>query len=232
MCKVIIITGSRKGIGKYLCEHYLSQGNIVIGCSRGEKSIEHSCYTHYCLDVFDEKSVITMVREVYNTYSKIDVLLNNAGIASMNHLITTPFKTVESIFHTNVLGSFIFLREVSKIMMKQKKGRIINFTTVAVPLNIQGEAIYAASKSAIETLTKISAKELGPFGITVNAIGPTPISTDLIKVIPKYKIETLLEYQAIKRMGNFIDVFNCVDFFIQDSSDFITGQILYLGGIN
>ena len=108
----------------------------------------------------------------------------------------------------------------------------INFTSIANPLNLEGEAIYAASKAAVESLTKTAAKELAEMNITVNAIGPTPVETDLIKLIPKEKIDSLVKQQSIQRLGTLEDILNAVDFFIKPQSDFITGQILYLGGVN
>ena len=173
-----------------------------------------------------------MIKEVKREFGKIDALINNAGIASMNHFLTTPFDSVKKVFETNFFGTFLFSREVGKVMMKQKYGRIVNYTTVASALRLEGEAIYAASKSAIENLTQTLSKELAPFNITVNALGPTPIKTDLIKAVPQDKINALLERQAIKRFGNFGDIKNAVDFFIDEKSDFITGQILYLGGVH
>ena len=231
MNKVIIITGTRKGIGKELSQYYLNKGFIVAGCSRGASSIDHQNYKHFELDVSDEKSVIKMVRTVKKEFGKIDILLNNAGIASMNHFLTTSFQTVQNIFNTNFFGTFVFSREASKIMMKQKFGRIVNFTTVATALRLEGEAIYAASKAAIENMTQTTAKELATYGITVNSIGPTPIETDLIKAVPKDKIQDLLDSQAIKRFGTFDDIKNVIDFFINEKSNFITGQIIYLGGV-
>ncbi len=232
MSKVILITGTRKGIGKELSQYYLSKDNIVIGCSRGKSSIEHQNYRHFELDVSDEKSVVSMVRKVRKEFGRIDILLNNAGIASMNHIMITPYKTVQNIFNTNFFGTFLFLREVSKIMSKKRFGRIVNFATVATPLRLEGEAIYAASKAAVVNLTEISARELAGFNITVNAVGPTPVPTDLIKNIPKNKMDALLNRQAIKRFGKFDDVVNAIEFFIDDKSDFITGQIIYLGGVH
>ena len=117
-------------------------------------------------------------------------------------------------------------------MSRSGGGRIINFTSVANPLNLEGEAIYAASKAAVESLTKTAAKELSGMDITVNAIGPTPIETDLIKFVPKEKIEALVKQQSIQRLGTYEDILNTVDFFIKPESNFITGQILYLGGVN
>ena len=172
-----------------------------------------------------------MFNEIRNNHGSIDVLINNAGVASMNHSLLTELETVEKILDTNLIGTFLFCREGAKIMQKNKSGRIINFSTVAVPLNLEGEAIYAASKAAVASLTKILAKEFASFGITVNAIGPTPIKTDLIKSVPHEKIKKLINAQAIKRFGSFQDTVNVIDFFINEKSDFITGQIIYLGGI-
>lgn len=232
MSQIIVITGTSRGIGKALAKHFLDKNDTVIGCSRGEASITHPNYKHFSLKVDDESAVVSMIRQIRREFGRIDVLLNNAGIASMNHFLTTSATTVSKIFDTNFLGTFIFSREVSKVMMKQKNGRIVNFTTVAKPLNLDGEAIYASSKAAIESLTKISAKELASFNITVNAIGPTPIKTDLIKAVPKEKMDDLLEKQAIKRFGEFEDIINVVDFFCKKESDFITAQVIYLGGVS
>lgn len=232
MSQIIVITGTSKGIGQSLANYYLENGEIVIGCSRGKSSIEHDNYRHFSLEVNDEKAVIKMVRTVKKEFGKIDILLNNAGMASMNHILTTSVSSVEKIFATNFLGTFIFTREVAKVMMKQKYGRVVNYTTVASALRLEGEAIYAASKAAIENFTQTSAKELAPFNITVNAIGPTPVQTDLIKAVPKDKIDELLVKQAIKRFGQFDDIKNVIDFFISKKSDFITGQIIYLGGVS
>ena len=117
-------------------------------------------------------------------------------------------------------------------MRRQKEGRIINISSIAAPLNLEGEAIYAASKAAIESLTRTAAKELGPYDITVNAIGPAPTETDLIRTVPKEKIEVLIKRQAIHRAGTTADIVNCVDFFLRKESEFVTGQTLYLGGIS
>ena len=232
MAKAIIVTGTSKGIGKELCERYLKEGYLVAGCARSQSKIVHENYRHFSLDVSDETAVVAMIREVKREFGRIDALINNAGIASMNHFLTTPFDSVKKVFETNFFGTFLFSREVGKVMMKQKSGRIVNYTTVASALRLEGEAIYAASKSAIENLTQTLSKELAPFNITVNALGPTPIKTDLIKAVPQDKINALLERQAIKRFGNFGDIKNAVDFFIDEKSDFITGQILYLGGVH
>jgi 3-oxoacyl-[acyl-carrier protein] reductase len=229
---VFVITGTRKGIGNEIAKYYLESGNVVYGCSRGDSTINHENYFHYSLDVSDEKKVVLMLRDCIKNHYKIDVLINNAGIASMNHLILTSLSTVKNVLNTNYIGTFLFLREVAKSMMRNKTGKIINFSTVAVPLNLEGEAIYASSKAAIESLTKICAKELAEYNITVNTIGPAPILTDLIKVIPKEKINELIQRQTIKKFAEFGDIINVINFFISKESSSITGQTIYLCGIN
>lgn len=232
MNQIIVITGTSKGIGKAIANYYLEQNDFVIGCSRNKSSIKHPNYRHFSLEVSDEKAVVSMVRAVKKEFGKIDILINNAGIASMNHILTTSVESISKLFNTNFIGTFLFTREVSKVMMKQKNGKIVNFTTVATPLRLEGEAVYAASKSAIENFTQTASKELAPFNITINALGPTPIETDLIKAVPKNKIEDLLNKQTIKRFGTFEDIINVIEFFVDEKSKFITGQIIYLGGVN
>ncbi|PXA02920.1 oxidoreductase [Coraliomargarita sinensis] len=229
--KTIVITGTRKGIGKSLAEYYLEEGWQVAGCSRGESNIEHANYRHFSLDVSDEPAVVAMARSLKKEFGGVDALLNNAGIASMNHALLTPAGTVNRILSTNVVGTFLFCREMAKLMRTKKCGRIVNFTTVAHPLNLEGEAIYAASKAAVESLTRILSRELAELGITVNAVGPTPIDTDLIRGVPQVKTDALIQRQAIRRLGEVRDVINTIDFYLRPESDFITGQVLYLGGV-
>ena len=229
--QVMVVTGTRKGIGRAVAEYYLANGYRVIGCSRGATEWSHSHYTHFELDVSDEKSVLAMFREIKDRYSRLDVLINNAGVASMNHFLLTPLRSVKKIMDTNVTGTFLFCREAAKLMRINKYGRIVNFSTVATPLKLEGEALYAASKAAIVSLTEILAREFADFGITVNAVGPTPVQTDLIRSVPEEKIKRLLSMQAINRFGTFEDIINVIDFFIRKESEFITGQNLYLGGV-
>jgi 3-oxoacyl-[acyl-carrier protein] reductase len=230
--KTFIITGTRKGIGKALAERYLEMGCTVAGCSRGEASLEHANYRHHRLDITDERAVVKMVRATARKFGGIDVLLNNAGVAAMNHLTMTPAASARSTFDTNFMGTFLFLREAAKVMARRKTGRIVNFTTVAVPLHLEGEAIYAASKAAVESLTRIAAREFAPLGITVNAVGSTPVKTGLVRGVPSEKLEALIAQQAIKRWGTAEDIANVIDFFASETSDFVTGQVIYLGGVS
>jgi 3-oxoacyl-[acyl-carrier protein] reductase len=160
------------------------------------------------------------------------VLICNAGIASMNHFLLMPEQMATAILNTNLKGTFLACRESAKLMQKRRYGRIVTFSTVAVPMQLDGEALYAASKSGIEAFTRIIARELAPFGVTCNVVGPSPIETDLIRSVPKEKIDRILDRLTIKRLGNFEDVAQVIDFFIDPASDYITGQTIYLGGIS
>jgi 3-oxoacyl-[acyl-carrier protein] reductase len=172
-----------------------------------------------------------MIRDIGRRRGRLDVAINNAGIASMNHSLLTPVATLDRLMATNFRGTFLVCRESAKLMQKRRYGRIINFGTVALPLRLEGEAIYAASKSAVVAFTQVLAFELGSFGITCNVIGPTPIDTDLIRGIPKAKIDEIIGRLAVKRLGKLEDVANVVDFFMKSESDFVTGQVIYLGGL-
>jgi 3-oxoacyl-[acyl-carrier protein] reductase len=229
--RVVLVTGTRTGIGQHLARHFLAQGALVEGCSRGPAGWAAEGYIHHEADVSAEASVKAMVASIRKRHGRLDAVVNNAGIASMNHALLTPRDTAARIMDTNFLGTFLVSREAAKLMQRNKRGRIVNLSTVAVPLRLAGEAVYAASKAAVETLTRVLARELAEFGITCNAVGPPPIATDLTRNVPKEKIDDLLAALAIHRPGTFDDVANVVDFFLRPESDAVTGQVLYLGGI-
>jgi 3-oxoacyl-[acyl-carrier protein] reductase len=229
--KVVLITGTSKGIGRALVEHYAGIGYHVVGCSRSSFEAELPNYRHCCLDVGDEPAVKRLFSEIRRKEGRLDVLINNAGVASMNHALLTPITAVNRIIETNFTATFLFCREAARLMQARRYGRIVNFASVAVPLKLEGEAVYAASKAAVISLTQVLAREFAEFGITVNAIGPTPIKTDLIRGVPPEKLDALIERQAIKRYGEPRDVIHVVDFFVQPTSDFVTGQVIFLGGV-
>ena len=228
---VTLVTGTRKGLGRFLAERYLAQGHTVVGCSRDATDLVDERYHHFAADVADERAVKAIFAFIRKDLGRLDHLINNAGIASMNHTLLTPLSTLDRIFDTNVKGTFLFAREAARVMQKRKYGRIVNMTTVATPLMLEGEAIYAASKAAVLNLTQVMARELAPFGITVNAVGPTPVKTDLIRSVPTEKLDALLARQAIPRFGEPEDVANVVDFFLRPESGFVTAQNIYLGGV-
>ena len=228
---VTLITGTSKGIGRHLAEHYLRIGHQVVGCSRHGCDISEAGYKHFTLDVAGEEEVGGLFSSIRRDYGRLDHLINNAGIASMNHSLLTPVPTLKKILETNVIGTFLFSREAAKLMKKRRFGRIVNFTTVAVALKLEGESAYVASKAGVESLTQVMAREFADYGITVNAVGPGPVDTDLTRSVPKGKIDALVERQTIKTLGHFEDISNVIDFFLREESRLITGQVLYLGGV-
>jgi 3-oxoacyl-[acyl-carrier protein] reductase len=227
---VTLITGSRKGIGEQLVRFYAGTGACVVGCSRTPPEWSLDNYTHYTVDVSDERSVVEMFSSIRSEFGRIDHLVNNAGIASMNHSLLTPASTVRKILDTNVVGTFLCSREAAKLMKKNGYGRIVNLSSIAVAMDLEGEAVYVASKAAVESLTRVLAREFAPFGVTVNTLGPTPLETDLIRSVPKEKIERIVQRQIVKEMATPDDIINAIDFFLRPESRLISGQALYLGG--
>ncbi len=228
---IILITGDRKGIGRYLSEYYLEKGMTVIGCSRSETNLKNKNYQHFCLDVSDEQAVKKMYSEIRHTYGRLDVLINNAGVnLSLAPILLLPYKSALRTVEVNLLGTFLMSREAAKIMMKNSFGRIINFSSMAVKHEVKGEAIYTASKSAIISFTRVMAKEVYGYNITCNIIAPSAIKTDLMDSIDKDALRDVLKRNAIQELCKTEDISNTIDWFIKTTSNSITGQIIYLGG--
>jgi 3-oxoacyl-[acyl-carrier protein] reductase len=182
-----LITGTSQGLGRALAERLLADGWTVHGFARGAQTLAHERFRAHVVDVTDENAVRAAVAIVAEA-GRIDLLVNNAGTASMNALLLTPGETTERLMRVNYLGTFHCLQAVGKVMVRQRAGRIINLTTVAVPLSLEGEAAYVASKAAVEALTKVAAKELASQGVRVIAAGFGPVDTALTRAVPGGKL--------------------------------------------
>ncbi len=229
--RVALVSGARRGIGEHLCRHLLTQGYRVVGCSRNPCAWKADNFEHHVCDVTDEKQVKKLIRGIQRSHGRLDVLLNNAGVASMNHMLLMPASVAKNITDVNLNGTFLMSREAAKLMRKHRYGRIVNFGSSAVAIRLAGEAMYVASKAAVVALSQTMARELSDFGITVNVVGPSPTETDMIRGVPNDKIEAFVANLPIPRLTTFEDIANVVDFFLAGSSDAITAQVIYLNGM-
>ena len=223
-----LITGTSQGLGLALAERLLADGWTVHGFARGAQTLAHERFTAHAVDVTDEIAVRAAVAQVVGATSRIDLLINNAGAASLNAFLLTPGKVAESLMRVNYLGTFHCLQAVGKVMVRQRAGLIINFTTVAVPLSLEGEAAYVASKAAVEALTRVAAGELATQGVRVIALGFGPVDTDLTRAVPKAalaKINARIGRPAGTSMAD------AVDFVVARLGAFApaSGSVEYLG---
>lgn len=230
--QVFLITGTRNGIGRYLAHYYVEKGFQVVGCSRRSVDFELRNYRHFCLDVSDEIKVKQMFSQVRKTYNRLDVLINNAGVASMSYVLLTPIKTVQEVMNTNVIGTFLFCREAGKLMKRNRYGRIVNISSIHVPLSTVGSSIYSASKAAIEQFSRVLAKEIASDGVTVNTLGLSIVTdTGMAENLGEDAVSKALQHTVLKSALNFKDVSHAMDFLISERSKTLTSQTLYLGGI-
>jgi len=222
-----LITGTSQGLGLALAERLLADGWTVHGFARGAQTLAHERFTAHAVDITDESAVRAAVVAVAAA-GRIDLLINNAGAAALNAFLLTPGSVAEQLMRVNYLGTFHCLQAVGKVMVRQRGGLVINLTTVAVPLSLEGEAAYVASKAAVEALTKVAAKELAPQGVRVAAFGLGPVDTRLTRAVPKAALAKIND--AIGRPQG-TTMAQAVDFFMSRLSapDLKSGSVEYFG---
>lgn len=213
-----------------MVEHFLATGDCVIGCSRSSCSVVSERFHHFKLDVTDDDSVASMFRVIKREHGHLDVLLNNAGTAAMSPFALQPTSIAKKVFDLNVGAVLNVTHAALRLLRAAAHPRIVNFSSVAVPYRLEGEAVYSASKAAIEQWSRVLAHELGGMRITVNTVGPSPIRTDLLRGVSEDSLSSLIHRQAIPRWATTADLINVVEFFLRPESDMITGQVVYLGG--
>ena len=226
--KKIIITGCSSGIGYYLAENLIQSDFQVIGLSRNEPEKKYSFNYEKC-DVRNPDSVKNFFLKIKKD-KNIYALINVAGVASMNLLISTPVETINNIIATNLTGSIICVKEIIPCFVRSKVGRIINFSSFAVQIGLQGESVYVASKAGIEGFTRSIARELAPFNVTVNCISPGPIATRLTSKVPSSYINKVVQQQIINKQCSENDILNCVKIILSSESDKIPGENFTIGG--
>jgi 3-oxoacyl-[acyl-carrier protein] reductase len=228
--QVVLVTGTSRGLGRVIAHRFLGQGATVVGVSRGEGTFEHDRYVHLQADVTDEQAAIGAVRTAFGVAGRLDVVVNNAGAASMNPILLTPGSLVERLLKVNYEATFWISREAARYMHRRAYGRIINMSSVAVPMALEGEAAYAAAKSAVETFSRIFAREVAGYGITCNVVAPAPVPTDLIRGVPARALEKLTRRLALGRTCTPEEVAYAVEMLASPEASAITGQVVYLGG--
>jgi 3-oxoacyl-[acyl-carrier protein] reductase len=230
--KNVVITGARKGIGFQLANYFLSEGAFVIGISREDATIENPSYKHFKLDISQATDVQKTFMAIAKEFKKIDILINNAAVLTSQYSLILSEKSARDMMETNVLGTFFVSKECAKIMMKNKVGRIINLGSMASALEPMGDAVYAASKSAVITLANVLSKEFSQFNVTCNTLAVTAIETDMMNSVPKEKLDQIIKALPVPRYAKIEDIINVVDFFSSDKSDYITAQTIFLGGVH
>jgi len=238
--KVAIVTGASRGIGRSIAltlAHY-GASVVVNYCGSKEKAEEvvekiksnSGTATAYQADVADFDAVKTMFADVIKQYGKIDILVNNAGITRDNLILKMSEEEFDSVINTNLKGVFNCLKQVSRIMLKQKSGRIINISSISGVSGNAGQVNYSAAKAGVIGMTKSLAKELGSRGITVNAIAPGYIKTDMTAVLNDDLKEKISELIPLKRLGEVEDIAETVAFLASDKASYITGQTIQVDG--
>ena len=237
--RVVLVTGARRGIGRMLSRHFLAHGAKVIGFSRhagpdggedGEPGPGES--TLMAVDVSDPTSVAQAFERIRGQFGRVDIVINNAAVLTSQYAMIMPAGAARSMLDTNVLGTFLVTREAAKLMRKQKWGRVINISSMAVSLEPMGDSVYAASKAAVATFANVMAKEFAAFNVTCNTLGITAIATDMLAQLPADKVNAVVAGLTLPRYAQPDDIFNVVDFFASERSSYITAQTVYLGGVH
>ncbi len=224
---MIVVTGASRGLGRAICERLLSKSIGVFGLARNVAGIP---FPATACDVSSYDAVKAIAKELRRSGAMIDGLVNAAGISSMNLAITTPQHVVREIIHTNLLGTIHCCQLLAPLMMRNKAGTIINFSTIAVALGLKGESIYAASKAGVEGFTRAFAREMADFCINVNCIAPGPIETDLLRGINASQVARIVAQQIIPRQFTPDAVSDLVELLIDRRSRSLSGQVLQVGG--
>lgn len=228
----ILITGASRGVGRALAEHYVRAGNAVAGCSRQASSLNTPNYSHYSIDITSEAAVKELFAGLSSNGAPVEVLINNAGVALSRLSILTSAIEADRILRTNFTGAFLVIREAIKMMKRNRFGRIINFSSINVPLGSTGSAIYSASKAALEHLAFTLSREVATDDITINTIGLSLVAGE--GMAAALSVDALREKQAslIKPKPLQIEeIVHAIDFFASEFSGNITNQVLYFGGV-
>jgi 3-oxoacyl-[acyl-carrier protein] reductase len=238
--QVAIVTGGTKGIGRAICILLAEQGAKVVAnfskdidAAEGLKKEAKSRGLNIGLfktDVTQFEQVKEMVEETFAQYGRIDILVNNVGLVRDNFLMLMSDEDWNSLLTTNLTSLFHCCKAVIRKMIPQRKGKIINISSISGILGTSGQVNYAATKGGMISFTKSLARELGPFNIHVNAVAPGLIESEVVSKMPKEKVEAILKSSSLGRIGKPEEVSKVVLFLASEYSDYITGQTIVVDG--
>ena len=238
--KIAVVTGASRGIGRAIAKELALKGAFVIVNYNGSKQAADETVNEITqaggkavgvqCNVADAAECEAFINNIISEYGRIDILVNNAGITRDNLLMKMTEEEFDAVIDTNLKGAFNCIKHVSRQMLKQKSGRIINISSVSGVMGNAGQANYCASKAGVIGLTKSVAREIGSRGITVNAIAPGFIDTEMTAVLPDDVKKAMGEQIPLKRFGTTEDVAQAAVFLASDRAAYITGQVLCVDG--
>jgi 3-oxoacyl-[acyl-carrier protein] reductase len=238
--QVAIVTGGTKGIGKAICLLFAEQGaKVVANFSKDVEAAEDLkkeaksrgvSLGLFKADATQFDQVKEMVEETFTEYGKIDILVNNVGLVRDNFLMLMTDEDWESILRANLTSLFYCCRVVIRKMIPQRKGKIVNISSISGIMGTAGQANYAATKGGMISFTKSLARELGSFNIHVNAVAPGLIESEVVSKMPKEKVAGIIKSSSLGRMGKPEEVAQAVLFLASEQSDYITGQTIVVDG--
>jgi 3-oxoacyl-[acyl-carrier protein] reductase len=238
--QVAIVTGGTKGIGKAICFALAEEGaKVVANFSRDVEAAENLMSEAkskklgvglYKADVTQFEQVKEMIEETFAQYGKIDILVNNVGLVRDNFLMLMSDEDWDSLLKGNLTSLFHCCKTVIRKMIPQRRGKIINISSISGILGTSGQTNYAATKGGMISFTKSLARELGPFNIHVNAVAPGLIESEVVSTMPREKIEAILKSSSLGRIGKPEEVAQAVLFLASEQSDYITGQTIIVDG--